>query len=110
MKFDDLFKKLMTENEQSEYKPIQELNTIEEIQARINEIEQEMEEGEDVITPGSYSYDVLNGDLQYLYNKLSDLKAQQEQEHNEYEHKGWPGDGSGEDDFADYNQMEGNDY
>lgn len=29
---------------------------------------------------------------------------------NEYEHKGWPGDGSGEDDFADYNQMEGNDY
>lgn len=29
---------------------------------------------------------------------------------DEYEHKGWPGDGSGEDDFADYNQMEGNDY
>ena len=29
---------------------------------------------------------------------------------DEYEYKGWPGDGSGEDDFADYNQMEGSDY
>lgn len=29
---------------------------------------------------------------------------------DEYEHRGWPGDGSGEDDFADYNQNEGNDY
>lgn len=33
-----------------------------------------------------------------------------EEHQDEYEHKGWPGDGSGEDDFADYNQMEGNDY
>jgi hypothetical protein len=29
---------------------------------------------------------------------------------DDYVHKGWPGDGSGEDDFADFNQMEGNDY
>ena len=29
---------------------------------------------------------------------------------DEYEHKGWPGDGTGEDDFADFNQNEGNDY
>lgn len=26
------------------------------------------------------------------------------------EYRGWPGDGSGEDDFADYNQNEGNDW
>jgi hypothetical protein len=31
-------------------------------------------------------------------------------EAKEYEHKGWAGDGTGEDDFADYNQNEGNDY
>lgn len=35
---------------------------------------------------------------------------QSEYQDDEYEHRGWPGDGSGEDDFADYNQMEGNDY
>ena len=29
---------------------------------------------------------------------------------DDHVYKGWPGDGSGEDDFADYNQMEGNDY
>ena len=34
----------------------------------------------------------------------------EEHQDDEYEYKGWPGDGSGEDDFADYNQMEGNDY
>jgi len=28
----------------------------------------------------------------------------------EEEHKGWPGDGSGTDDLADYNQNEANDY
>jgi len=27
-----------------------------------------------------------------------------------FEHVGWPGDGSGEDDFADFNQNEGNDW
>ena len=32
------------------------------------------------------------------------------EEHQDDEYKGWPGDGSGEDDFADYNQNEGNDY
>jgi ribosome assembly protein YihI (activator of Der GTPase) len=44
-----------------------------------------------------------------LMDTVEQLKddARQEQED---EHKGWPGDGSGEDDFADYNQMEGNDY
>ena len=26
------------------------------------------------------------------------------------EYNGWPGDGSGEDDFADFNQNEANDY
>jgi hypothetical protein len=46
-----------------------------------------------------------------LMDTVEQLKddARQEQE-DEYEHKGWPGDGSGEDDFADYNQNEGNDY
>ena len=32
------------------------------------------------------------------------------EEHQDNEYKGWPGDGTGEDDFADYNQNEGNDY
>ena len=36
--------------------------------------------------------------------------ADMEAKEKEYEHKGWPGDGSGEDDFQDYNQMEGDDY
>lgn len=36
--------------------------------------------------------------------------SDEEPSDNEYEHRGWPGDGSGEDDFADYNQMEGDDY
>jgi hypothetical protein len=46
-----------------------------------------------------------------LMDTVEQLKddARQEQE-DEYEHKGWAGDGSGEDDFADYNQMEGDDY
>lgn len=35
---------------------------------------------------------------------------QSEYQDDEHEHRGWPGDGSGEDDFADYNQMEGDDY
>lgn len=40
-----------------------------------------------------------------------EAKQATEKHHDEeYEHRGWPGDGSGEDDFADYNQMEGNDY
>lgn len=34
----------------------------------------------------------------------------QDEYRDEYEHRGWPGDGSGEDDFADYNQREGDDY
>lgn len=36
--------------------------------------------------------------------------ASNKHQEDEYEYKGWPGDGSGEDDFADYNQMEGDDY
>lgn len=44
-----------------------------------------------------------------LIARLNDLSNASEQP-DEYEHKGWPGDGSGEDDFADYNQNEGNDY
>lgn len=33
-----------------------------------------------------------------------------EPEPEEMEHRGWPGDGSGEDDLADYNQNEADDY
>jgi hypothetical protein len=36
--------------------------------------------------------------------------SEKDYQDDEYEHRGWPGDGSGEDDFADYNQNEGNDY
>ena len=39
-----------------------------------------------------------------------EASAGKHQEEDEYEHKGWPGDGTGEDDFADFNQMEGDDY
>lgn len=43
---------------------------------------------------------------------LSELIARYEAEHDAevQEQCGWPGDGSGEDDFADYNQNEGNDW
>lgn len=33
-----------------------------------------------------------------------------EVELHEDDHRGWPGDGSGEDDLADYNQAEADDY
>lgn len=51
-------------------------------------------------------------DLDTIYKQIHDeaSNASEEPQHDEYEHKGWPGDGSGEDDFADYNQMEGDDY
>jgi hypothetical protein len=37
-------------------------------------------------------------------------RPQCEEVYDEYAYRGWSGDGSGEDDLADFNQMEGNDY
>jgi hypothetical protein len=37
-------------------------------------------------------------------------RPQCEEVYDEYTYRGWPGDGSGEDDLADYNQMEGGDW
>ena len=63
--------------------------------------------------------------LAWELNDLMGLVAQYEEDHDrecqedhdrecredeDYEHQGWPGDGSGEDDFADYNQNEADDY
>jgi hypothetical protein len=39
-----------------------------------------------------------------------DYREQHEAEIAEQEMHGWPGDGSGEDDLADYNQNEADDY
>lgn len=48
-------------------------------------------------------------DIEAILDQLGGPSGESEYQ-DEYEHRGWPGDGSGEDDFADYNQMEGNDY
>lgn len=34
----------------------------------------------------------------------------EDEPNEEFEHHGWPGDGSGEDDLADYNANEADDY
>lgn len=49
-------------------------------------------------------------DIEAVLDQLGGPSGESEYQDDEYEHRGWPGDGSGEDDFADYNQMEGNDY
>jgi len=56
-------------------------------------------------------YDGWSFDVSHVMELLGgneDAERDSYEQDNEY--KGWPGDGSGEDDFADYNQMEGNDY
>ena len=61
-------------------------------------------------------YDGWSFDVSHLMELLGGNEAaerdsyEKDYQDDEYEHRGWPGDGSGEDDFADYNQMEGNDY
>lgn len=49
-------------------------------------------------------------DIEAVLDQIGGPSGESEYQDDEYEHRGWPGDGSGEDDFADYNQMEGNDY
>lgn len=56
---------------------------------------------------------IVPGDADYREQQsLLELRERYEDEHNAevQEQYGWPGDGSGEDDFADYNQNEGNDW
>ena len=53
--------------------------------------------------------------LAWELNDLMTQAAQYEEDHDRecqeaYEYQGWAGDGSGEDDFADYNQNEADDY
>jgi hypothetical protein len=48
-----------------------------------------------------YSEEVFDGHLEAQYEERTEVME---------ELHGWPGDGSGEDDFADYNQNEANDY
>lgn len=56
-------------------------------------------------------YDGWSFDVSHLMELLGGNEAaEKDYQDDEYEHRGWPGDGSGEDDFADYNQNEGNDY
>ena len=54
-------------------------------------------------------YDGWSFDVSHLMELLGG-NEDNERAYQDDEYKGWPGDGSGEDDFADYNQMEGNDY
>ncbi len=56
-----------------------------------------------------WSFDVSHV-MELLGGNEDAEKDSYEKDHQDDEHKGWPGDGTGEDDFADYNQMEGNDY
>lgn len=49
-------------------------------------------------------------DIEAVLDQLGGPSGESEYQDDEYAYKGWPGDGSGEDDFADYNQMEGDDY
>jgi len=42
--------------------------------------------------------------------ELALLRVAAQQFEDSFQHVGWPGDGSGEDDFADYNQNEGCDW
>jgi hypothetical protein len=58
-------------------------------------------------------YDGWEFDIDAIMDQLggpAGYKDDYEREEQQDEYRGWPGDGSGEDDFADYNQMEGNDY
>jgi hypothetical protein len=56
-------------------------------------------------------YDGWSFDVSHLMELLGGNEdAEKDYQDDEHEHRGWPGDGSGEDDFADYNQNEGNDY
>jgi hypothetical protein len=54
-------------------------------------------------------YDGWSFDVSHIMELLGG-NEDTERDNQDDEYKGWPGDGSGEDDFADYNQMEGNDY
>jgi hypothetical protein len=94
MKFDDLYKSLVSETIGMEAASSDNENIVrilDNLKAKSPQMYQQF-------------VDRLMGTVEQLKDD-----ARQEQE-DEYEHKGWPGDGSGEDDFADYNQNEGNDY
>lgn len=59
-------------------------------------------------------YDGWEFDIEAIMDQLGGSAGAEEdyerEEHQDDEYRGWPGDGSGEDDFADYNQREGDDY
>ena len=57
----------------------------------------------------------LSWELNGLMTQVATQEARVQAESSEWhafdrEEQGWPGDGSGEDDLADYNQNEGNDW
>ena len=154
MKFDELYNKLMTENEDSPFdnKRVYHIYNIVASRGAINidshkdvkadSLEQAQQiayndfkeqfgaedgyEGFLEIIPAKHSDValVVGGEESYAVvskRPLTDKQIEQymsqdpeagdtTSEDDSYEYKGWPGDGSGEDDFADYNQMEGNDY
>jgi hypothetical protein len=94
MKFDDLYKSLVSETigiEAASSDNENLLRILDNLKAKSPELYQQF--------------------VDRLMDTVEQLKddARQEQEDG-YEHKGWAGDGTGEDDFADYNQNEGNDY
>lgn len=48
--------------------------------------------------------------LDQLGGPVGHKEDYEREEHQDDEHRGWPGDGTGEDDFQDYNEREADDY
>jgi len=140
MKFDDLYNKLMTEAETPAVKSRldklgQTMSDADAAYVVIHDTLQNSDADEDKyitlakelkdggMSNDEYSLETLQQALEYAkydgwsfdVSHLMELlggneAAEKDYQDDEYEHRGWPGDGSGEDDFADYNQNEGNDY
>jgi hypothetical protein len=149
MKFDELYNKLMTENDASDYinrgRYNNSIDIIDSYRGGMTKVavlvgdENSSETVEGINGDGSDEFTFSKGFEDVVnYGKSIGLWKEQDTEQgpalvvvdsdkwdqfydgvinddpdsgdDEYEYRGWPGDGSGEDDFADYNQMEGNDY
>jgi hypothetical protein len=146
MKFDELYNKLMTENEVTEpsyhvydvtvsgrHSEVSLVNnsytvpamSIKDAQTKAlnNYVKEvgEVDEFAEIVPAKSNDVGIVNTSEESMLivsknelseDQINDIVYQDPGDDmtDEYEHKGWAGDGTGEDDFADYNQNEGNDY
>jgi hypothetical protein len=129
MKFDELYNKLMTEAETNKSPSVPEIiKTLENAlapfdkpgeQAALEELEaygqplKSMSDG-DKLTVINY-FETRWADVPFIAQMIKDYAFDNYSQKDDWyeeepQHKGWPGDGSGEDDFADYNQNEADDY